>query len=292
MSEAYGSSTVKRRRRSDSELAEVDEAIIAAVRQEYPVTLRGVYYRVVSAGAVEKTELGYRLVMRQLLKLRRTGAVPYHWITDGTRWITAPPSWRDVDQMLSDAADSYRRQLWRDQNAEVHIFTEKDAISGVILPVTDRWIVPLGVLRGYASESFAYNVAQAIRHTGKPTYVYQLGDHDPSGLGAWRDFQDKVTGFLGDAAGRLIGAFERLSVTPEQIEQWQLPTRPTKATDSRARKFAGESVEVDSISPRRLRELVEAAIVQHIDPHALRITEVAENSEREFLRRLSEGVWG
>ena len=31
-------------------------------RADAPVTLRGVYYRVVSAGAVEKTEDGYRLV--------------------------------------------------------------------------------------------------------------------------------------------------------------------------------------------------------------------------------------
>jgi len=117
--------------------------------------LRGVYYRVVSAGAVDKTEASYRLVGRQLLKLRRAGQVPYSWITDGTRWITKPDTWNDLDAMLADAAVSYRRALWRDQGADVHIFTEKDAISGVLLPVTERWDVPLGVLRGYCSESFA-----------------------------------------------------------------------------------------------------------------------------------------
>jgi hypothetical protein len=68
-------------------LAVVDDAIVTAVATEHPVTLRGVYYRVVSAGGVEKTELGYRLVGRQLLKLRRSGEVPYGWITDGTRLI-------------------------------------------------------------------------------------------------------------------------------------------------------------------------------------------------------------
>ena len=36
------------------DLAIVDRAIIEAVEADSPVTLRGVFYRVVSAGAVEK----------------------------------------------------------------------------------------------------------------------------------------------------------------------------------------------------------------------------------------------
>jgi len=88
--------------------------------------------------------------------------------------------------MLEDAAASYRRALWRRQDAEVQIYSEKDAISGV-LPVTHRWDVPLGIVRGYSSESFAWSVAQSIieaARRGKRTYVYQLGDHDPSGVDA------------------------------------------------------------------------------------------------------------
>ena len=54
--------------------------------------------------------------------------------------------------MLEDAAASYRRMLWHDQAAEVQVYTEKDAVSGVLYPVTAQWDVPLGVLRGYASE--------------------------------------------------------------------------------------------------------------------------------------------
>jgi hypothetical protein len=45
-----------------------------------------------------------------------------------------------------------------------------------------------------------------------------------------------------------------------------LPTRPTKATDSRAKLFSGESVEVDAIPPKVLRALVSDCITRHIDP--------------------------
>jgi hypothetical protein len=284
-----------------------------------------VFYRVVSAGEVEKTEHGYRLIGRQLLKLRRAGAIRHDWITDGTRWINKPDSYDDLDQMLEDAAASYRRALWRNQAAEVQVYSEKDAISGVVLPVTRRWDVPLGIVRGYSSESFAWSVAQSIigaAERGKDTHVYQLGDHDPSGVDAWRAFRKTVCGFLLEEyhewRGRLAAAhpeadfgddnlatadntgvctftageqvatafFERLAVTRMQIWELDLPTRPTKQSDTRARSFDGGSVEVDAIAPTILRQIVEDAITQHIEAEALRLDQVAEQSERDILTRM------
>lgn len=288
------SSTVKRTRRSNAQLNDLDAAIVEAVRAEHPVTLRGVYYRVVSVGAVDKTEAGYRVVGRQLLKLRRAYVIPYSWITDGTRWITAPTTWSSLDEMLDDAASSYRRALWHDSPDEVHVFTEKDAISGVILPVTKKWDVPLGVLRGYSSESFAHSVAQDIIESNSArsgvTYVYQLGDHDPSGADAWRDFTTKVAEFIAEEGGDESRVrFERIAVTPQQITEYGLMTRPTKRTDPRARKFSGESVEVDAIPATNLRSIVENAILQHVDHDAVRLTRIAEQSEREILLNIAGG---
>jgi hypothetical protein len=49
--------------------------------------------------------------------------LPYPWITDGTWWITKPTTWTELDEMLDDAAASYRRALWHDQPDEMQIFT-------------------------------------------------------------------------------------------------------------------------------------------------------------------------
>jgi len=288
---AYGARPVKRARRTNDQLSALDQAIYSACVTENPVTLRGVFYRVVSAGAVEKSEAGYRVVGRQLLKLRRAGDVPYEWITDGTRLIQKPDSWTDLDQMLDDAAVSYRRALWRDQDVEVIVLSEKDAISGVVYPVTARWDVELGITRGYSSETFVHSIAQTINYndrTGKRTYLYQLGDHDPSGVDAWRDFQDKIHHFAPDADVR----FQRLAVTPEQIQQHQLPTRPTKGSDTRSAGFAGQSVEVDALPASVLRQIVADAIEQHIDSSALRLTQSVEASERAILTDMVSGRSG
>jgi hypothetical protein len=288
----YRSSTAKprRARRTKAEIADLDDAIVRAVRAESPVTLRGVFYRVSSAGAVPKTENGYRAVGRRLTTLRREGRVGYHEIADGTRYVFRPRTQRGVESMLRNSASSYRRMLWENQPVQVQLFTEKDAIRGAIGPVTDDWDVPLGVLRGYVSETFAYEAAESIAASPVPVVIYNLGDHDPSGVDAWRDFRDKVGAFVLEMDPFAEVEFERLAVTPGQIADLELPTRPTKQKDTRARGFEGESVEVDAIPAPVLRRIVEDAITRHVDQHELELTRMAEANERDLLTKMV-GEW-
>jgi hypothetical protein len=292
VTELYEASPVKERhRRTNAELNSIDAAIVAAVEVDHPISLRGVFYRVVSAGAIEKTEVAYNVIGRQLLKLRRAGDVPYNHITDGTRELTEWRTWHSLEGALANTAATYRRALWDDQDSTVIMLTEKDAITGVIRPVLAQWDVPMGVLRGYASESFCWQVAQYVIAAPGDVHIYQLGDHDPSGLGAWDDFQAKVRRMVTeetdyDDYGWL--RCQRLAVTPGQIRQWGLPTRPTKKSPHSKKWTGGESVEVDAIRPAVLRQLVRDAIEQHIDQEALRITREAERSEREILLRIGQ----
>jgi hypothetical protein len=281
----YGTSPVKRTRRTRSELAALNEAILTVCEADHPLSVRGVFYRVMSAGAVEKTEKGYSAVQRQVLGLRRAGALPYEWIADGTRWHVKAASWSSPKSILDAAAASYRRALWNDQNVYVEFWSEKEAISSIVAPITTGWDVPLMIARGFASESFLWKTAAAIRAVAKPTIVYNLGDHDPSGVLAWQHVQRRLREFAPDADI----TFERIAVTEVQIAELDLPTRPTKRSDSRAKWFVGESVDVDAIRSSVLRELVENAITKHIDQRALRLTRMAEESEKRGLLAMANG---
>ncbi len=161
---------------------------------------------------------------------------------------------------------------------------EKDALSGVLYPITARYDVPLMVTRGYPSLSFLHSAAEGILEEDKPTFLYYLGDHDPSGV----HIPLKVEADLREMAADAEIHFERIAVNIDQIEAWNLPTRPTKRTDSRSKTFEGGSVEVDAISSADLRALVEEAITQHIDKAVLNTTMVAEQSERELLKAWAE----
>ena len=72
-------------------------------------------------------------------------------------------------------------------------------------------------------------------------------------------------------------SFCRVAVTPAQIEAWELPSRPTKTSDPRTKKWTGgDSVELDAIPPETLRSLVRVCIERHIDRNKLEILLVAK----------------
>jgi hypothetical protein len=285
----YGTSAVngRRHRRTKSELAKIDAAIFDIAEDERPVTVRGLFYRVMSRGLVPKSENGYSVVQRQALKMRRAGELPYGWITDGSRLRLKPETWSSAQAALENTAMMYRRDLWIDQGIHVEVWTEKDAICGVAYPATAKYGVPLMISRGFSSETFLYETAEDINKEGNPAVVYQLGDHDPSGVAAWEDIQHKLLQFVDHSVDL---TFERIAVTPEQVIDLDLPTRPTKQTDPRAKRFTGDSVEVDAIPSNTLRGLVTEAIEKWIDPDQLHLTKVAENSERDVLQRIA-GEW-
>ena len=87
-------------------------------------------------------------------------------------------------------------------------------------------------------------------------------------------------------------SFMRLAVLPDQIAAWHLPTRPTKATDSRAKGFGTISVELDAIAAPRLRQIVREAIERHLPTERLAVLKAAEESERELLRAWASASGG
>jgi hypothetical protein len=215
--------------------------------------------------------------------MRRDGSLPYHWLADNTRWQRKPRTFNSVDDALRNTAAFYRKSLWTDADAYVEIWLEKDALSGVIYPITSMYDVPLMVARGYASLSFLYSAAEAINELTVPAYIYHLGDFDPSGVNAGEKIEETLREMAPDADIY----FERIAVTPEQIGEWDLPTRPTKTSDARAKSFGSNlSVELDAIEPNQLRELVQEAIERHLPQEQFEVLKAAEESEREILGRL------
>ncbi len=219
------------------------------------------------------------MVQTDLTLMRRDGSLPYGWLADSTRWQRKPDTFNSVEEALEETARLYRKALWNDVDAYIEVWLEKDALAGVVYPITERFDVPLMVARGYASLSFLHQAGKYIAGLDVPAYIYHCGDFDPSGQGAARAIEETLREMAPEAEIH----FERLAVTPTQIRDWRLPTRPTKTTDSRAKDFGDVSVELDAIPPNRLRALVQEAIERHLPPEQYRVLKVAEESERRLI---------
>lgn len=287
---ANGSRPIKRRgRRSRAEMEKIRDAIYAAAEELHPVSARGVFYAVETAGFIAKTDAEYKgTVVRLLGEMRRSGELPFEWIADSTRWMRKPSSYTGLEQMLEESRRFYRQDLWHESDTYVEIWLEKDALAGVVYDVTETWDVPLMVTRGYPSLSFMFSAAMAIARQDRPTYLYYFGDFDPSGVDIPRVVRDRVREIAPDADFSL----EIVAVTPEQIESMQLPSRPTKKTDSRSKGFGAESVELDAIPAPELRRMVSEVIEQQVDHGEIERLQRIEDGEREQLAQILANMGG
>jgi hypothetical protein len=225
-------------------MEERGSALLAIVAEIRPATVRQVFYQAVVRGLIEKTELAYRKVQRTLVDLRRGQEMPYGWITDGTRWMRKPTTFDTLEQALKHTAVTYRKALWADSPDYVEVWIEKDALAGAVLPITSEFDVPLMVARGFASLSFLAEAAEYMDSLDKQVFVYQLGDHDPSGVAAGEAIEatlqriSAVSRHRLRAAGGDAGADHAplLAAPPDQAHRF--PRRPVRG---RVRRWFGRA---------------------------------------------------
>lgn len=275
---------------SPDEVAERHAELMKIIEAAFPMTVRQVFYQaeVHLPHFIAKTENGYKMVATDLAKMRRGGTLDYDWIVDNTRNTIRPYGYDSVADALAQLARTYRRNFWNDMDCLVQVWIEKDALAGVIEQTTLHYGVPLMVARGYSSLSFIHQEAKRLSHEAndRPVYVYHLGDYDAEGRDAARAIRETLT----EMARSTEIIFEELAVTPEQIREWDLPTRPPKDTSSRAATWGGKPcVELDAIPADQLRAMVKAAINRHMSETQLRSLEVADpdlEHVRKLIRRL------
>lgn len=248
---------------------------------EHPLTLRGLFYRVVSAGVLPSTDKeNYNRLGRVMTTLREKGLIPFSWLVDNLRSTVKPSSWSGLADFADTCRDSYRLDFWARLPDYVHIFCEKDAIAGVISPVTRKYDVALSPLRGYTSLSFAAEIASQWNKIDKPISAYYLGDYDPSGFDLERDCREKLERYCDHNFH-----WTRLGVHARDFFEFNLLPLEVKTSDKRAKTFIedhGENcAELDAIPAVELRRRVQDAIEHFIPQEEWARLQAVEAAERE-----------
>ena len=286
MGSSYLASPIKRHRRTKAAIGELKATIYDILRAGQPMTVRQVFYQLTVEHAIEKTEAEYNgSVVRLLTQMRREGMVPYSWISDNTRWIRKPTTYSGIEHALNSTAHFCRRNLWIEAPVYVEVWCESDSIAGVLIEETDRYNVPLMVSRGFSSDTYLYNAAQDIETQYRPAYLYFVGDWDPSG----KIIPEKIEAGLRQHAPGCEITFQRLLVTPDQIAEWHLPTKPVKKT-THAKGFTGGTVESEAIPAATTRRIVRESIEQHLDMSEVAVMREAEQSEAALLHNIAEQI--
>jgi hypothetical protein len=263
---------------------------ISTIAAEYDrLSVRQLFYQLVSRGVVEKTEHAYKRVCDAAVQMRLDGSLDFRKVTDGHRSRRIAYAHSSLHEALRSAHDVYRRNYWLDQSRHIEVWCEKDALSGVIQPVCDRYGVPYVATRGFPSITLLYDSAQAMAATKKPATVFYFGDFDASGQSISDGLENNLRHFGADCH------VQRVALNPDQINAYSLPTRPGKLTDSRqagfAARFGGASVELDALPPNLLTNLVKRSIESAVDREAWRRVSAIEALEADTLESIALAGW-
>jgi hypothetical protein len=233
----------------------------------------------------------YDACAARILDMRRAGLTPYCWISDSTRRRLKPSSWSGLEDFAESVAAAYRKNLWEHQPNYIEIFVEKDAMAGVIEPITAAYDVTLNIIRGNCSETLVYRVAEIWQGVEKPIHAYYLGDHDPSGLMIEADLRNRISGFMG---GQYFG-WQRLAITPADFADPKLLGFPVKRNlkqpngywSQYLRDFGDRCVEVDAIPSTEIRTRIQNVILSHVDQAEWdNLKAIEEEEKQDILTRL------
>jgi hypothetical protein len=150
----------------------------------HPMTVRQVYYQLVSAQIIENSMSQYKSVSRALVSARRDGSIPWDWMEDRTRIARSNDgSFDNLADFAKYAHYYYSRGFWATQEHRLEVWEEKDALSSVFSDALSPYRVTLNVGKGFDGWDSIYKASERYRRygNGENVTVLYFGDFDPSG---------------------------------------------------------------------------------------------------------------
>ena len=284
MTEQSGTGTKKPRGRAKRS-QDLIEAMYTIAAKAKPITGRGIGYKLFTAGLIPSmARRDMRVVYRLLKEAREESSIPWEWIVDETRSLERVSTWDDPEQYARCVARSYRRDFWNQQPVRVEVWSEKGTVRGVLQPVLDQYAVGFRVMHGFSGATTVYEAAQD--DDGRELIVLYVGDYDPSGMHmSEADLPRRLSEYGGDHV-----TLRRIALTRAHTRG--LPSFPAgdKQKDPRypwfVKKYGRQCWELDAMDPGDLRDCVDDAIHELIEPIAWNRCEIVNEAEQDSLKTI------
>lgn len=263
---------------------------------EYP-SVRDIFYRFVDE-LWPNTRSTYKSLSKWLRDQRLNQKIDWRVIRDGGGreyergdWLYKTPrehisTWLNL---FTQIGGRYNLPMWLDQPKKVIVASEKEADYPIIKSVLSDLNVDTFYERGYSGWRPLFETAERIRDEGKMPVIIALGDFDPSG--------EDIVRFLENAFQVKLGfkeiQIEKVTVTKEQIEKFDLPHRPEDASeieklrrDSRFAKWPHGLYRVETAAlrvkaPDYFDNALKDAVLKHFDQEIYKKIKEKEDEARE-----------
>jgi len=267
--------------------------VISAVRKvlseyNFNLTIRQIYYRLVSDpyNLFPNTRSSYTYFDKLMVKAREEEEIDEDRIEDRTRKIiggegdifdkTPEEHLKGVLEYLKEADLYYSLKMWTNQEFNLEIWIEKDALAGLVSREANPYHIITFPCRGFSSYTKIKEGILRLNRDSKKAIILYFGDHDPSGIQMVEDLKNRFLRYGGDVE------IKKIALTIEQVRELNLTSNPVKIADSRAgsyiEEFGEECWELDAIPPSRLQHLIWKSISEYVDQDAwdLKIREIKQ----------------
>jgi hypothetical protein len=232
------------------------------VAQEYPhqLNIRTIFYRLGVTRGFPSSLPGYKRLVR--------------WMRD----------WREKDSWLHEKIEDYTRNPKIPEPPGItHIEVWMEKFIPPLQDLLAKYRVTALITRGYGSISMFRDSLRRAEKRGVSEVLY-FGDVSPSGIDILRINRE-----------RMPVKVRKIALTWSQIRRYKLLPRPCKPKDRRfpayVARHGNQAFDIESLDPKKLREIVEKELGKLIPPERLRELERREEVERaavELVRELLE----
>jgi len=244
---------------------------------ELSMTLRQLFYQLVSRGLIPNTQSYYGHLSKKTAAARREGIFPD--FIDATREIHEYLSFQSPVQAKEWLSLRYRRNRTEGQGFSLYLGVEKRGLVVQLKHWFSDYGVPILCLGGYSSQTYVNTVVLHVEQQERPSVLIYAGDFDPSGEDIHRDFVARTNCF---------DHVERVALNEDQISKYDLVPQMGKTTDPRAFAFVekyGElsQTELDALTPKQLKSVYMEAFKNYFDFEMYEKVLEKEAEERESL---------
>jgi len=297
--------------------------VITEYRDELPLTVRQIFYRLVAAHDFPKTEASYVRLAEMLTRARRasmlhpekrggTPLIPFAAIRDDKLRASQVGFYSDPDEFkeeLLDSARGYARDRQEGQPQHIEMWCEAAGMLPVLSSIARPYSIRTSSSGGYDSittkHRLASRIAERWREDKQPTLLLHVGDFDGSGEDMYDNLHNDVGTMVYQLTGALGDAYdtERVALTAQQVMDRDVITAPPKPSDSRTKRFVERhwevvdwhgdtdiSAQLEALTPTDLRELFEEVITGHLDMDAYQDVLDKEEEERNALQEALDNI--
>lgn len=270
-----------------------------------PPTVRAIHYALVSRDIIPNTLSGYQGVIKNLVKARKDGRIPWGWIADEGRRTHGSDSalWEADDYVKGyvdyflDKLGEFEMPMWLNQPYYVEVWIEKNTMSQVFQKWLEDYNVIIVPCRGYPSWTFLKDASERMldaQDDEKEVKLLYYGDFDPSGKDIDR-FLIASFNFFGVNVD-----IERYAVKEDHIGNYSLPSTPETAKerakmmrDPRFKQWEHgfTRVELDAmfgLVPEDFKEIVINSVENYFDRDIYAETLEEEERRQERIKEYSK----